>query len=148
MLTLKRTLRATLFLSVLLGGAAHAADLDPKAITIQLPENIQWGPVNANGTQVAPIIGDQSKPGFYVLLARWKEGNFSKPHTHENDRYITVISGTWWVGTGDKWETEKAVPVPAGSVVTHYGKQVHWDGAQAGKGDAVILVVGMGPGSK
>ena len=33
--------------------------------------------------------------------------------------------------------------MPAGSFVTHYGKQVHWDGAK--DVDAVLLIVGMGP---
>jgi len=35
------------------------------------------------------------------------------------------------------------VPMPAGSFVTHYGKQVHWDGAK--DVDAVLLIVGNGP---
>ena len=33
--------------------------------------------------------------------------------------------------------------MPAGSFVTHYGKQVHWDGAK--DTDAVLLIVGDGP---
>ena len=33
--------------------------------------------------------------------------------------------------------------MPAGTVVTHYGKQVHWDGAK--DEDAVLLIVGIGP---
>ena len=51
-----------------------------------------------------------------------------------------MISGTWWVGSGPKWDPANAsVPMPAGSFVTHYGKQVHWDGA------TVPLIVGEGP---
>jgi hypothetical protein len=33
--------------------------------------------------------------------------------------------------------------MPAGSFVTHFGKQVHWDGAK--DTDAVLLIVGEGP---
>ena len=33
--------------------------------------------------------------------------------------------------------------MPAGTFVTHYGKQVHWDGAK--DTDAVLLIVGEGP---
>jgi hypothetical protein len=36
-----------------------------------------------------------------------------------------------------------SVPMPAGPFVTHYGKQVHWDGAK--DEDAVLLIVGEGP---
>jgi hypothetical protein len=39
----------------------------------------------------------------------------SRPHWHPNDRIITVIKGTWWLGTGDKFEPDTTVPVPTGS---------------------------------
>jgi hypothetical protein len=35
--------------------------------------------------------------------------------------------------------------MPAGSFVVHYGKQVHFDGAK--DGDAVLEIVGEGPGT-
>jgi len=35
------------------------------------------------------------------------------------------------------------VPMPAGSFVTHYAKQVHWDGAK--DEDAILLMMGEGP---
>ena len=73
------------------------------------------------------------------------QGNhFSHPHFHPNDRYIVVLSGTWWVGTGPKFDPEHGtVPMQPGSFVTHYGKQVHWDGAK--DEDAVLLIMGEGP---
>jgi hypothetical protein len=55
-----------------------------------------------------------------------------------------VLQGTWWVGTGPKFDPEHGtVPMPPGSFVTHYGKQVHWDGAK--DEDAVLLIMGEGP---
>src|SRR5262249_59001594 len=49
--------------------------------------------------------------------------------------------GTWWVGSGAKFDPEHGtVPMPAGSFVTHFGKQVHWDGAK--DEDAVLLIMG------
>ena len=41
-----------------------------------------------------------SKPGLYVVLTKWLPHSIGHPHFHPNDRYIYVISGTWWVGTG------------------------------------------------
>jgi hypothetical protein len=67
----------------------------------------------------------------------------SRPHFHENDRYFVVISGTWWVGSGDKFDPDSTVPVPAGSYVVHYAGKVHYDGA---KGEETIIQVwGIGP---
>ena len=48
------------------------------------------------------LQGDASKPGLYIQLMRWHPYNMSRPHTHDMPRYIRVVSGTWWVGTGAK----------------------------------------------
>jgi hypothetical protein len=108
--------------------AAYAVELDPKAVVYQLPDQIKWSPVNPAGAQQAVLFGDPAKPGLYGVLTKWTAGNhFSKPHFHPNDRFITVLSGTWWVGSGPNWDPANAsAPMPAGSFVTHYGKQVHW----------------------
>jgi hypothetical protein len=122
-----------------------AAELNPAAVVYKLPDQIPWGPVDARGAQSAVVVGDPAKPGFYMVYTKWTKGNhFSRPHFHPNDRYIVVLQGTWWVGSGAKFDPEKAtVPMPAGSFVTHFGKQVHWDGAK--DGDAVLLIMGEGP---
>jgi hypothetical protein len=124
---------------------SSAAELNPAALVYKLPAQIPWGPVSAAGSQQAVVVGDPSKPGFYAVYNKWTKGNhFSHPHFHPNDRYIVVLQGTWWVGTGPKFDPEHGtVPMPAGSFVTHYGKQVHWDGAK--DEDAVLLIMGEGP---
>jgi hypothetical protein len=77
------------------------------------------------------------------VLTKWHAGHSSRPHFHQNDRYIQVLSGTWWVGTGAKYDPDHTTPVPTGSFVTHYGKQIHYDGAK--EGDTVLLIMGQGP---
>ena len=67
----------------------------------------------------------------------------SRPHTHPNDRYVYVINGTWWVGTGQTFSPETTTPIPAGSVVAHFAHQWHYDGA---KDEAAVLeITGEGP---
>jgi hypothetical protein len=123
---------------------SSAADLNPAAVVYKLPDQIPWGPVNAAGAQSAVVVGDPTKPGFYAVYTKWTKGNhFSRPHFHPNDRFITVLQGTWWVGTGPKFDPANTTPMPAGSFVTHFGKQVHWDVAK--DEDAVLLIVGEGP---
>ena len=131
--------------AVLAAGSAHAVELDPKAVVYTLPENIKWVVNERAGNAQAVIAGDPTKPGLYVVLTKWLAGNhFSRPHFHPNDRFITVIKGTWWVGSGPNFDpANSTVPLPAGSVVTHYGKQVHYDGAK--DEDAVLMIVGDGP---
>jgi hypothetical protein len=116
-------------------GLVNAAEPDPKVMKVTLPADIKWS-TSASGNSTAVLYGDPSKPGLYIVLTKWSAGHMSRPHMHPNDRYVTVISGTWWVGWGPKYD-------PAGSFVTHYGKQIHYDGAK--DGDCVLQIVGMGP---
>jgi hypothetical protein len=123
--------------------SARSTDLDPKVLSYKLPDQIQWKdePI---GAQMAVLQGDPSKPGLYIVLVKWPPHHFSHPHFHPNDRFITVISGTWWVGTGPKFDPDNStVPMPAGSFVTHYGKQIHYDGAK--DTEAMLEIVGEGP---
>ena len=141
LMTMSRAIRLVL-LMVLFIGSVRAADLDPKAISIQLPKEIKWV-ANAGGSEQAILFGDPSKPGLYIVLTKWTPHHNSRPHSHPNDRYITVLSGTWWVNTGAKYDPDGMKPVPAGSYVVHYGNQIHYDGAK--DGEVILEIVGMGP---
>jgi hypothetical protein len=119
--------------------------LDPAVLAFKLPDQLKWrDPTGAAGVNQAILQGDPTQPGLYVVLNRFKPGNFSRPHFHPNDRFITVVKGTWWIGTGNMFDPDNnTVPMPAGSFVTHYAKQVHYDGAK--DEEAWVLIVGEGP---
>jgi hypothetical protein len=141
---LRRLLIAAPILALGSATTANAAELNPAALVYQLPDQVKWNPPSIAGSQNVVLVGDPSKPGLYVVLNKWLKGNhFSTPHFHPNDRFITVIKGTWWVATGNKVDKENMVPMPTGSFVTHFGKQVHWDGAK--DEEAWVLIVGEGP---
>ena len=124
--------------------AARAGELNPAAVIYKLPDQIEWKEGRIPGVQQAVMVGDPAKPGLYMVLTNWLAGNhMSRPHFHPNDRFITVLKGTWWVGTGTTFDPSSTVPMPAGTFVTHYGKQVHYDGAK--DEDTVLLIVGEGP---
>ena len=120
-----------------------AAELDSKSVEFKTPQNIKWVRNAAGTNEQAILFGDPAKPGPYVIRIKWLPGNFSKPHFHNSDRFFVVISGTWWIGTGNKFDPEQTVPVPAGSYVIHKGGQIHFDGAK--NEEAIIQVTGIGP---
>ena len=126
---------------------ARGVELNPAAVTYKLPDQIEWQSLPGfSGAQRAVMVGDPAKPGFYAVMVKWLAGNhFSRPHFHPHDRFITVLKGTWWVGSGPKFDPDATVPLPAGTFVTHFGKQIHFDGAK--DEDAVLLIVGEGPGT-
>jgi hypothetical protein len=125
---------------------AQGAELNPAAVSIKLPDKLVWRDPESSGTNQAVLKGDPNKPGLYIVMNRFKPGNMSRPHFHPNDRFITVIKGTWWVGTGTKFDPNATVPVPAGSFVTDYAKQVHYDGAK--DEEVLLLIVGEGPATR
>jgi len=132
--------------SLVLAMPALSAELNPAALVYQLPDQIKWNSPTAAGSQNALLVGDLSKGGLYLVRNKWLKGNhFSRPHFHPNDRFITVLGGTWWMGSGTNFDPDNSVPLPAGTFVTHFGKQVHWDGAK--NEDASILIFGDGPGT-
>src|SRR5580704_17599380 len=114
------------------GGAYFIIEIPPSGQTPAPKEQGLW------------LAGDPSKSGVYVMMSKWPNGSFSHPHFHSADRYVYVLDGTWWVGTGDKLDPEHlAVPVKAGSFATERAKEVHWAGARGE--DATILIFGQGP---
>ena len=121
--------------------ARGVGQLNPKAITITLPSDIKWTKTAAS--ERAVVYGDPNKTGYYAELVKWLPHNNSRPHYHQNDRFIQVLSGTWMVQTGAKYDPAGFKPVPAGSFVVHTAKEIHYDGAN--NEPALLLISGMGP---
>jgi len=126
--------------------AAYGAELvalDPAIRDFKLPDQIPWK-MGEGGSKSALLYGDPSKPGFYVQLLHRGPNIWSRPHYHENDRFITVLEGTFWVGSG-KFDPERTVPLKPGTFVRDFANQIHFDGS---KDDGTTLeFVGMGPAS-
>ena len=122
---------------------ASAADINREWVDFTPPGDIRWVK-NPNGSnEQAILFGDPSKPGPYVIRYKWYPGKMSRPHFHPNDRHFAVLSGTWWMGTGEKYDPDGTVPAPAGSYVIHRAKGIHYDGAK--DQETIIQVWGMGP---
>ncbi len=107
------------------------------------PEQVPFKSPLGVGPAQAILLGDPSKPGVYVIRVRFPPGAHSNPHFHSQDRYVTVIQGVWWMGTGEEFDFNKAVPIKTGSYVLHPASLVHWDGA--GDGEVIVQIVGTGP---
>ena len=123
--------------------ALAAAAPDPRVLSYTLPDHLEWAGDPKAGPQTIRLWGDPAKPGPYAVLVRWPPHQMSRPHTHPYDRHVVVVSGVWWVGSGRTYDPASTTPLPAGTVVTHFAGQPHYDGA---KDEAcVIEIVGEGP---
>ena len=111
------------------------------------PADIHWQDVpNGHGVQQAILLGDPEKSGMYVIRVKFPPHVMDVPHWHPNARYVTVLEGTWYTGTGDTFDLSRAVALKPGSVMMHPAKAAHWDGS--GSAEAVVVqIIGEGPGT-
>ena len=108
------------------------------------PDDIKWGdppPVFNKGGKMAVMLGDPSKPGMFIVRLKMPAGYKIMPHWHPTDENVTVISGSFAVGMGDKMDP-KAKAYPPGSFFSMPAKMHHFAFA---KKETIVEVSGMGP---
>ena len=95
--------------------AAPHNDKDHAVVT---PDDIKWvdaPPSLPPGAKVAILEGDPTKEGHFVMRAKMPDGYKIMPHTHPKDERVTVLSGTLYLGMGEKFDEKSAKGMPAGS---------------------------------
>ena len=102
-----------------------------------------WSYYPNSNWQFMVIEGDPKKPGPYVLRYKVPAREMSTPHFHPEDRFITVIQGTWWTGTGETFDPDSMIPLSPGSFMKHPAGAHHYDGAR--DEDVIVQIIGEGP---
>ncbi|ANO51020.1 hypothetical protein BA177_07190 [Woeseia oceani] len=126
-------------LLLVIAWAANAGDDEFVRLT---PDDLVWTELEP-GLDMAVLEGDPRSEGYYIMRARFAPGTFSAPHFHPNTRYVTVIKGTWYTGTGTVWDKENSIPLGPGSYMKHPAKAAHFDGAK--DEEVIVEIRGMGP---
>ena len=109
-----------------------------------LPEDIEWKPFAAfpPSARLAVIVGDPSQAGPYVTRVKMPNGGKLMPHRHPEDRIYTVMSGVFYIGLGDRFDGDKVVAYPAGSVIVLPGDTWHFHWAKSGEYVTQISAIG------
>ena len=136
-------LKPALALALLLAGTtiALADDMSPPVNA----DKIKWGPappVLPPGAQFAVISGDPSKSGLYVIRLKLPAGYRVPAHNHPTAEYVTVISGKFNIGMGDKLETKHGVELRQGGFGAAPAKMNHYAWTTA---ETIVQVHGEGP---
>ncbi len=83
------------------------------------PDEVKWGPAPpflAPGAQLAVVEGDpMASSGDFTIRIKMPNGYKIAPHWHPKRENVTVISGNFKVGMGDKFDESKMMVFPAGS---------------------------------
>ena len=134
---------ATVAIVLALPGMARAGD----AHKIVSPGEIKWAPGPASippGAQAAVLYGDPSKEGLFALRLKLPKGYAIPPHTHPKPEVVTVITGTFRLGMGEKADKSRAQALPAGSFLALSPGMAHFASADE---DTVIQLNSTGPWS-
>jgi anti-sigma factor ChrR (cupin superfamily) len=124
------------------GKAAATKAPDHTALT---PADMKWGegpPSLPAGAKVAVLEGDPGKAQAFTMRLRVPDGYKVAPHWHPTTEHVTVISGTFHIAMGDKFDDTKGTALPAGSF-GYMGPKMHhyaWF-----TGESEIQIHGIGP---
>ena len=111
--------------------AAAGAQESPKAAVTLTPAQMVWKPSpRVSGLEVADMVGDSTK-GPYIQRVKLPPNFTIQAHSHPEDRTYTIISGTWYVGYGDKFDAAKLIALPPGSFYTEPANVPHFVATKA-----------------
>jgi quercetin dioxygenase-like cupin family protein len=116
-----------------------------KAHVMVTPAEIKWGDVPPNiphGAKMAVLYGDPAKNELFILRLKLPAGYKIPAHWHPTDENITVLSGAFMMGMGDKLDPAKAKAYPVGSFLVTPAKTNHF---AITKEETIVEVSAMGP---
>ena len=112
------------------------------------PSEMKWGAQGGlamAGMEQVILLGDsvQARPLYAPLeVSRWIQAS---PHTHPDYREVTILSGTWYTGYGEKFDTAALKALPAGSFYTEPANVAHFVEVRE---PVMIQVRGIGPSGR
>lgn len=101
---------------------------------------VPWSP--RSGSEFALLEGSMSGAGPYAFRIKFLQPVRSDPETHSSVDHIVVLSGTFYLGIGKRFERNRMRALPAGSFVALPAGVAHFT---LGVPGTVIQVYGVGP---
>ena len=102
------------------------------------PTDMQWKAGRVAGLERANLVGEPGKPGAVVFRLKLPANYKLQPHTFDDHRTYTVLSGTWYMGRGTVFDEAKLKALPAGSF---FSVPANAPTFAAAKGEPVVLQV-------
>ncbi|HWO03431.1 MAG TPA: cupin domain-containing protein [Methylomirabilota bacterium] len=114
------------------------------AHTVALPATLKWAePAVLPGALLAVVQGDPSKEGLFVYRLKMPPGYRIPPHLHKASENVTVLSGDFFIGLGEKLDQGKGQELPVGAFLSVPPNHPHY--AWVGGSETIVQVHGVGP---
>lgn len=120
--------------------AAPAAAADHK---MWMAKDIEWKDFpSIKGAKFALLEGPMNEAKPFTARIKVPAGGKIPPHWHDGIEHVTVMSGHFAMGMGEKWDDKAMHTLAAGDVMIMQPKTPHYAMA---KGESVVQIHGMGP---
>ena len=94
------------------------------------------------GMRLIVIHGDPSKAGPYTFRVKMPSGYKLPPHRHQDERTVTVLKGTYWIGDGEQYDAKSMRTMEAGSFYITEANAAHYAWART---EVILQESGFGP---
>ncbi|HKP94073.1 MAG TPA: cupin domain-containing protein [Chthoniobacterales bacterium] len=134
--------------AIAISSLAFAVDQAPAATSEHVVFNmddIKWGdapPSLPAGAKASVLEGDPAKAGPFTIRLKMPSGYKVLPHTHPTAEAITVLSGSFAMGTGAKFDEAAIHAMSAGAFALMPAGTQHFAWC---KNECVIQVSSTGP---
>lgn len=118
---------------------------DPMAGQAMRPDQLKWTPappVLPKGAQISVLSGEPDKAGPFTIRLKIPADYKVPAHSHPTAERVTVISGDFHFGMGDKLDEAKAEKLGSGSFVDLPANMNHYVFTST---EAVIQIDSEGP---
>jgi quercetin dioxygenase-like cupin family protein len=123
-------------------GVAPTNSKTQSSHTLVAPESIKWNALSA-GLWLAVVSGSPNTEGSpFVIRLKLADGAKVAPHWHPVDEHLTVVTGTFYMGMGEKFNESMAKEMLAGSYGLMPKEMRHFAWA---KGETIVQIHGIGP---
>src|SRR5215813_4093661 len=122
---------------------ASSKRLSPAEIEALPPTGAGAGTSGVNGIQTRLLKGDPNKAGLYTIQLTIPANTKIEAHTHPDDRVATVVSGTWYIGYGTRFDEKSLKALVSGSFYTEPLAVAHF--ARTGDRTVIVQITGYGP---
>jgi hypothetical protein len=132
-------------LAVLALCSLSAGAQSPDGHVMATVDQAKWGlapPFVPPGAQLAVLAGNPMANGPYTVRLKFPAGYAVPAHSHPTDENVVVVSGTFFMGMGDKLDRAAGHPLAAGGFAMMPAKANHYAYT---KQPVTIVLYGIGP---
>jgi len=105
-------------------------------------KDLEWKDLpSIPGAKIALLEGPMNEAVPFTARIKGKDIKIP-PHTHPGIEHVTVISGEFGMGLGEKWDDKGLHTLKAGDMMIMQPNTPHY---AKSKGETVLQVHGMGP---